>query len=245
MPYNALLLGLIVLLFKVKQKGLRWLCGILIIGFYLQSNTYFVASLAEAWEYPVRGIDMLGKEYETGIVLSGGLVNSCNRTTGYYDLEKGSDRLLAAYFLYKKGVCKKLLLTGTDADRLLDQGRGEVQLGKALLVEWGVPEEDIILEINARNTRENALFTAEILKEAPFSTGSNLLITSSYHMRRAKGCFDKAGVAVEPFPADLGISRRCLKVKKTLVPAPDAAADFQRLWREWVGIIMYKLAGYC
>jgi uncharacterized SAM-binding protein YcdF (DUF218 family) len=63
----------------------------------------------------------------------------------------------------------------------------------------GVPEEIIHLEDASTNTRENALYTAALLKAAP---GRKLLLTSDYHMFRSARAFERAGlgVATLPFP---------------------------------------------
>ncbi len=244
MPYNLLFIALIILFIRVKTRKLRNLVAIVFVGLYLQSNAYFVGRALRLWEYPPQSMDQLDRRYEVGIILSGGLLNSCGSSGGRFELEHGSDRLLTGYLLYKRGICRKLLLTGTDIEPLLAQNRGEVQLAKKLLVQWGVDPADIILEIRARNTRENALFTSELL-EAISSPGENLLITSSYHMRRAKACFDKAGVHADVFPADSEYSPECLSLKKKLLPSPAAADIFSKVWREWIGMLTYKIAGYC
>jgi len=244
MPYNLLFIALIILFLRVKTRRLRNLVAIVFIGLYLQSNAYFAGQALRLWEYPPRSMDQLDRRYEVGIILSGGLLNSCGSSGGRFELEHGSDRLLTGYLLYKRGICRKLLLTGTDIESMLAQNRGEVQLAKKLLVEWGVDPADIILETRARNTRENALFTSELLKTVS-SPGENLLITSAYHMRRAKACFDKAGVRTDVFPADSEYSPECLSLKKKLLPTPAAADVFNKIWREWIGMLTYKIAGYC
>lgn len=244
MPYNLLFAALIILLIKVKGKRLKGLVAIILAGFYLQSNAYVVSLALRAWEYPQPVMHSLERRYEVGIVLSGGLVSSCSSVGGKYELEQGSDRLLTGFQLYKSGICRKLLLTGTDFGSRMAQGRGEVQLARRLLIEWGVDPGDIILETRARNTRENALFTSELLT-ASSSPGENLLITSSYHMRRAKACFDKAGLRTDVFPADSEYPLECLSLKHKLLPSPAAADAFNRIWKEWIGMLIYKIAGYC
>ena len=244
MPYNVCLIGVIVVFFRVKKRRLKVLAALVFAGLYLQSNSCIVAGLYRWWEPSPRNMDLITQKYDVGIVLSGGLASSCTPVEGYYDLERGSDRLLAGFFLYKKGICKKLLLTGADHDALLRKGRGEVQLAKALLVEWGVAPEDIILETGARNTYENAKYTAALLDRAGEGP-RNLLITSAYHMRRAEACFRKAGVLADAYPADFGKRSGCLRWRDCIVPEPAAAEAFQKLWREWIGMLMYKIAGYC
>ncbi|ODS80170.1 MAG: hypothetical protein ABS46_15050 [Cytophagaceae bacterium SCN 52-12] len=146
MPYNLLFIALIILFVRVKTRRLRNLVAIVFMGLYLQSNAYFAGQALRLWEYPPRSMDQLDRRYEVGIILSGGLLNSCGSSGGRFELEHGSDRLLTGYLLYKRGICRKLLLTGTDLESVLAQNRGEVQLAKKLLVEWGVDPADIILE---------------------------------------------------------------------------------------------------
>ena len=65
----------------------------------------------------------------------------------------------------------------------------------------GVPAEAVVLEGKSRNTHENAIFTAAILKDKGWR--SVLLVTSAGHMRRAMAAFRKAGVAATAATADV------------------------------------------
>lgn len=243
-PYNVLLIGLIIVFFKVKGRGAKWLTGSIFLAFCLCSNIFLVGALETLWAHPPKKVNEIDRQYDVGVVLSGGLLYSGATDPDIIDLEVNSDRLMAAFVLYKKGICKKLLLTGTDAVDLLREGRGEVQQAQSLLISWGVPAEDIILELRARNTRENAVFTANMLEKSAELDGI-LLITSAFHMRRAKACFDKVGLTVETFPADNPADLNGIPLKRLLLPDARAFVSFQRLWREWVGMLTYKLAGYC
>ena len=61
----------------------------------------------------------------------------------------------------------------------------------------GIPAEAIVLEPKSTSTRENALFTKDLLAAEP---GTKVLLTSDYHMFRAHRAFLKAGLMVEPRP---------------------------------------------
>ncbi|MCS6953863.1 MAG: YdcF family protein [Bryobacterales bacterium] len=61
----------------------------------------------------------------------------------------------------------------------------------------GVPRERIVLEEGSWNTRLNALYTTALVRHWP---GKKVLLTSDFHMRRARLCFRKAGLEVEPAP---------------------------------------------
>jgi uncharacterized SAM-binding protein YcdF (DUF218 family) len=65
------------------------------------------------------------------------------------------------------------------------------------LVSQGVPASAIAIEGRSKTTRENALNTAQFLRNIP---GPYVLLTSDYHMFRAHRAFTKAGLTVTPAP---------------------------------------------
>ena len=68
-----------------------------------------------------------------------------------------------------------------------------------------MPADRIELEEKAASTRENALFTAAMLRG--WQGPPPVLLTSDYHMFRARKCFEKAGIAVAPRPVPDAIKR--------------------------------------
>jgi uncharacterized SAM-binding protein YcdF (DUF218 family) len=65
------------------------------------------------------------------------------------------------------------------------------------LVCLGVPPAAIQVETRSTSTRENALFTKELLAGVP---GRKVLLTSDYHMFRARRAFANVGLEVLPSP---------------------------------------------
>jgi uncharacterized SAM-binding protein YcdF (DUF218 family) len=61
----------------------------------------------------------------------------------------------------------------------------------------GIPADAILLETASRNTRENALYSKRLLDSLP---GRKVLLTSDYHMFRARRVFAKIGIQVLPLP---------------------------------------------
>ena len=51
------------------------------------------------------------------------------------------------------------------------------------LISQGVPADEILIETQSRNTRENALYARSFLDALP---GKKVLLTSDYHMYRAQ-----------------------------------------------------------
>ncbi len=64
------------------------------------------------------------------------------------------------------------------------------------LVLRGVPEQAIVRERCSFSTRENARFTAEILRRR--GTDKAAVVTCGWHMARAVVLFSRAGIAAEP-----------------------------------------------
>ena len=116
----------------------------------------------------------------------------------------------------------------------------EAQIMKNHLVSNGIPAHDIIIENNSRNTKENALFSAEILNR-DFKNKSVLLITSSLHMNRAIFCFEQAGVEVTAFPTDNTNSNRSFRIEYLLLPNSESFEKWESIIHEWIGYIVYKI----
>jgi uncharacterized SAM-binding protein YcdF (DUF218 family) len=91
-----------------------------------------------------------------------------------------SGRELYAAELYRLGFAHKIILSGC--------GSSARQMAKRA-IQAGVRAEDIILEEKAESTYENAVFSRNIMIQKQYR--SAIVITSPYHMRRAKLVFDR------------------------------------------------------
>src|SRR5687768_16859108 len=89
----------------------------------------------------------------------------------------GKERPARAVELLRKGSAPRLLLSGAGEDPSL----------RAKVREEKIPEARIILESKSRNTKENAEFTAEMLRTQKITNA--IIVTSWYHSRRAFACF--------------------------------------------------------
>jgi uncharacterized SAM-binding protein YcdF (DUF218 family) len=65
----------------------------------------------------------------------------------------------------------------------------------------GVPREKILLETESTDTKENALFSAQRLRE--LQPTRVVVVTSALHMPRAVRWFARAGLQVIPAPVKL------------------------------------------
>lgn len=89
----------------------------------------------------------------------------------------GGERARWAAQLYKQGLAPRILLTGA----------GDHHWHRTILVAAGVPREVILIESRSKTTRENAEFSATLLREQGIR--SAIMATSWYHSRRALAAF--------------------------------------------------------
>jgi len=218
-----------------KKRCLRW--SLYLTLFF--SNSFIFNNCARMWEIPATRFEDL-KTYDYGIVLGGMSVNDedMNRVQFY----RGVDRLIQTIDLYKRGVIKKIIFTG-GSGRLLHPEMKEGEELKPYILKMGVKEEDLYVENESQNTRQNAVFTKELIDKEKL-TGSYLLITSAFHMRRSLGCFKKVGIAVTPYSTDRYGGKNKWEFDYLFIPNVSSINDWTGIIHEMIGFMVYKISGY-
>ena len=131
----------------------------------------------------------------TGFILLGGVEDRLVGTARHAPtLNEAGERIVETAMLARRFPQAKIAFTGGDAG-ILYKSDSEAAGAAALLTALGVPRDQLILEANARDTYENAVFLKEELgKAGELGPGARwVLITSAYHMPRAMGSFRAAG----------------------------------------------------
>jgi len=112
---------------------------------------------------------------------------------------ENADRFWAGLELFKAGKAPRLfLMAGRLPWEKSQKTEGEWLRAKA--IEFGVPEKQIWLSPEVQNTQQEAQAVA---KELP--SGTVLLVTSAFHMPRARALFEAQGLKVLPFPVDFRV----------------------------------------
>jgi Uncharacterized conserved protein len=181
------------------------------------------------------------KEYKLAIVMGG--FASINQNGQLQYLENRAGRLWEAVRLWKRGQVKQILITGDPTSIIQTGGNSTTQLFLDYMEEMGIPPETFILEQFAKNTRQNALYTAKILNEQGIADKNCILITSATHMHRTLACFAKVGIysdylTVNDYEKPLNITHR------SFYPDWKVATQWEELLNEWVGEVAYKIMGY-
>jgi uncharacterized SAM-binding protein YcdF (DUF218 family) len=173
------------------------------------------------------------------VVLGGGLEGVINLARGGYELNAGGDRMVEAAILARRFPTAKVVVSGGTGELFLE-GEGDADTAPRLLGALGVASERLILENKSRNTYENAIFTKALI--TPKAGETWLLVTSAFHMPRAKALFDKAGFATLPWPVDYRTSGREGIGLFRDNPADSLQATTTAI-REWIGLFAYWLSG--
>ena len=112
-------------------------------------------------------------------------------------------------------------------------GDGVAESIRTFVVCEGVPASTITVEARSMSTRENALFTRDLLASMP---GRKVLLTSDYHMYRAQRVFRKVGIDVLPTPFPDALKRGNFWQNR--------AEIFVELVVETAKIVGYRLRGW-
>ncbi len=115
-----------------------------------------------AWEPEFKSFDGI-ENHEIGIVLTG--VTNLNKTaTDRTFFNKGADRITHALQLYRMGKIKKILITGGQGLNPVNP-QSEAELLQRFLIMTGMPESDILIEDQSKNTAQNAQFTRDFFRK--------------------------------------------------------------------------------
>ncbi|RWB29848.1 YdcF family protein [Mesorhizobium sp.] len=240
-PLNlAIILLLVALLSALVGRGKLFATGsglaflILALSTWTSLGALMLNPLEERFPRPP-----LPEKVDGIVVLGGGMEGAVNFARGGYELSASGDRMVAAAVLARHFPTAKVVISGGTI-AMIGEGEGDAETAPRLFAALGVTADRLILENRSRNTYENAVFTRELVTPKPGETW--LLVTSAFHMPRAKALFDKAGFATVPWPVDyrtsgkegIGLFRDdpfgSLQTTSTAV-------------REWIGLVAYWLSG--
>ncbi len=176
------------------------------------------------------------------IVLLGGSMGIETNTSSYAEMATSADRVWQAARLYRAGKASKIIATGDYArDTTLP-----------LLKEFGVGEEAVSF-LDARTTEEEAKGMRGAFRRRGAETQSPqsgvkpkiLLVTSAWHMKRARLMFEKYAPEIEVVCAPADFENMFMAEKtplfKMLLPDPNVFMLNSVAFHEWVGIVGYTI----
>ena len=174
-------------------------------------------------------------ETDAIVVLSGMVTAIKTGETFKYEFGDGVDRVLSGMDLFNNNKAPLLIFTRGKLPWQLGLPEGEYL--KEFAIKYGIPEEKILLTDNVQNTDEEAKSVKRLLNT---NDAEIILVTSAFHMPRAKKVFEAANIRIIPFAVDFNRSTK----KTTLmdfIPAARSLSETSFFVREMIGRLYYSL----
>jgi uncharacterized SAM-binding protein YcdF (DUF218 family)/glycosyltransferase involved in cell wall biosynthesis len=154
--------------YRLARRRTGLVAGSLVLAYLAVFHTPLVWWLAEPLKIsePARAADAI-------VVFAGGVGESGQAGGGY------QERVKQAVTLYEAGYARRMIFSSGFVWAFR-----EAEVMRTLALANGVPAEAILLETEAKSTHDNVALSAAILREHGWRRV--LLVSSPYHMRRAR-----------------------------------------------------------
>ena len=171
---------------------------------------------------------------DTVIVLSGMIRTIKQNNEIYYEFSDAVDRVFAGIELLKLNKAQKIILTRGKLPWNLGMPEGEflAQFVKS----QGINKNQVILTEVVQNTNDEAIAVSKILPK----NSKIILVTSAFHMPRAKTVFENQNLKVIPYAVDFRLGEKKMDVLDFL-PQANAFKDSSFYFREIIGRAYYSL----
>jgi uncharacterized SAM-binding protein YcdF (DUF218 family) len=177
-------------------------------------------------------ITLTGTEADAIVILGGGRISNSiefnGDTLGRFTLE----RVRYGAWLGKK-LGKPILVTGGSPDGGISEG----QMMRTSLEQEFALENILWVESHSNNTRENARFSAQLLKQSGIQR--IYLVTHAWHLARAMPEFEAQGLQV--IPAGTGYSSPNALTPLDFLPSAKSLQDSMLAMHEWIGLLWYRI----
>ncbi len=177
------------------------------------------------------------------VVLSGGGKTISSKTSKIFEWND-PDRFLAGLSLFGKNRSKNLIFTAgfNPYNKFLTS---EGNLYKQEAIKFGIPEENIYITGPVKNTLEEVKEIKNLIKgKLSFEKPKIILVTSAYHMKRAKNLIIKENIDVIPYPVDFRseiIDVDFLLNPLNWIPNSKYLSSSSSALRELIGRIAYEI----
>jgi len=231
-PLGMLFLGLGVsyLLMRLKWRRLAGVCAGLVLVLTWILGCGLTTRLI--------GMPLEGEEIEESALPSADLIVCLGGGMGVHEgcrraeMFASADRVWMAARLYKAGKAPLIYVTGEDNEFST----------RPLLQDFGVPANALRFADRARNTEEEA---REVFQMLGADEGARrvLLVTSAWHMPRAKMLFEHAGLEVIAAPTDYEMHYAAEEDFSLgeLLPGAEALWRNAAVIKEWIARFCYHM----
>ena len=236
----ALLVGVIglVMIWRGRRFG-RWMILACLAFFFLLIATpmsqFILLPLEDRFSRPAE----VPARVDGIVVLGGAVDQNITDARGIPAINGAAERMTETVALARRFPNARIVFTGGQGS-LIHGGLTEADVARQIFESLGLSGARVIYEAEARNTHQNALLTRNLVQ--PKANEVWLLITSASHMPRAVGVFRQAGWKdIIPWPVNYRTGHSLAAFYDA--PFPERLGQFEWGFREWVGLVAYRLMG--
>ena len=206
------------------------------------SNGLFADILWRLLEHPWKRLDYSLVAPSDGIVVLSGrrhLPPGNTKIIEWYD----PDRFLAGIDLYMANKSNRLIFTGGINPLGSDlPPEGDIYIKEA--ISMGLPKKDLFTTYPVNNTFQEAKAIKKLLNDElpPSIQNRIILVTSAFHMKRAKKVFESEGISVQPYPVDFKSNKSFISSLRNplkWIPSSSSLDKSSRGIREIIGRFIY------
>jgi uncharacterized SAM-binding protein YcdF (DUF218 family) len=171
------------------------------------------------------------------IVVLSGMLTTIETSKGLDFEWSDPDRFFGGSELIRSDKASFLIFTGGKLPwQKINSTEGEVLAKYAK--SFGVDASLIQITKEVQNTEDEAKAVKELL--TPKDLNKIILVTSAFHMPRAKGLFEKQGFEVQAYPVDFKVEANTITILDFL-PSAFAMKNFEFALRELLGRAYYQI----
>ena len=240
--FSPLGLALTFLIFFIIRNKLKFIYYA-ILTLVIFSNGIIAQGLLRFIEYPWERKEFSNIDKAYGIVV---LSSGRNIPLGNTRIIEWNDpdRFFAGIELYRFGKGNKLIFTGGFNPYNPDLPP-EGSIYSEEVQAFGIPKRDILSTYPVLNTKQEAKAIKQLLdKKIPSKPKKIILVTSAFHMTRAKFIFEKEGISVQPFPVDFKSNKSIKSIfinPVNWLPSSNNLFKTSLVIRELIGRIIYRI----
>ncbi|SKB59694.1 YdcF family protein [Alkalitalea saponilacus] len=237
-PLNLVLLCLLASFFFRKQRKKLWYIA-LFVGLFF-SNPLIFRTVVVLWEDSPEPLPVNDANIRQIVVLGG--MSSWYEESERIRFWQSGDRLMQTLLLVHQNPVERIVISGGSA-AVMYKERGEGAFLSEFIKNLSLDGVEIVVDSLSRNTYENSFYTAQIFNDSGWDN-EIVLVTSAWHMKRAKAVFEKQGFDVLPIGADPLYPNSPITPATFIVPSAGVFGSWELILKEWVGIAVYRLRGY-
>lgn len=237
LAFVGVVLFISLFLIKKKPNTAIWFVVICLLIIAVFGNPYFSTFLTRSMEWRHMPSQAMEKADAILLIADGTLVSDTPRQR--VEVADEADGVLYTATYYQQKLAPVIIVSG-DEDR--------ANSTKILLMELGVPEDAIILQLNASNLRQDVSRSLDIIQEKEIK--SVILVTSALKMDRTMFLLRDSGLTVTPAPTNYQVTLndwqnltewKWQDIVTHLLPTSAALErTSQALW-EYFGLTFYRV----